>query len=183
MGCKVLKGKLPLISLLVCKHSGKYWGFHRKKKNSLVTCSGGKSLLMLAHKFMNHAHLSVKFRHQELILALMIHHLHTLWHPFYGWYGSWNGWKQETLAWQDVLKLRETLCIHFQKHQSIKTLIVGKKFRRKNSFKQNHWHDNFFPCSWWGETSSWGWTKRWHDGHVITVVPWQSLFCLVPGKN
>ena len=45
--------------------------------------------------------------------------------------------------WQDVLKLRETLCIHFQKHQDIKTLIVGKKFRRKNSFKQNQWHDNF----------------------------------------
>ena len=79
---------------------------------------------------MNHAHLSVKFRHQELILALMIHHLHTLWHPLYGWYDSWNksGNKKLTLTWQDVLKLRETHCIHFQKHQNIKPVIVGKTF-------------------------------------------------------
>ena len=145
----------------------------KEKKFTGHICSGGKSPLMLAHKFMNHVCLSVKYRHQELILALMIHHPHTLWHPLYGWYDSWNksGNKKLTLTWQDVLKLRETCCINFQKHQNIKPVIVGKKFRRKNSFKQNHWHDNFFSCSWWGETSSWGWTKRWHDGHVITVVP------------
>ena len=63
----------------------------------------------------------------------MIHHPHTLWHPLYGWYDSWNksGNKKLTLTWQDVLKLRETRCINFQKHQNIKPVIVGKKFTRE----------------------------------------------------
>ena len=146
--CNVYKGKTANLSFYIQSFKGNLKVNTKcEKKFMSHLFLERKSHIMLVHKFMNHSCLSVKFRHQELILALMIHHLHTLWHPLYGWYDSWNksGNKKLTLTWQDVLKLRETCCINFQKHQNIKPVIVGKKFRRKNSFKQNHWHDNFFP--------------------------------------